>query len=191
MRFNVTRLREDFRGFSKDDILYAMAYLGSEGMRVYSCLAQIRLTQELGGTFVGDKVHGWDIELGEHRIELKTTVSPRKSGNGKCWTVGMRSFVKTKEWTHLIHFTPQIFSDHFTEDKYILFESEDLDNMIKYSYCSGAKRSNNFFEWSTNLYNLEDFPKRIRKKDVEKWEFLRSRIKTKDEILEYFRQKNI
>lgn len=166
--YNLTSLREHTKGVDFPKILER---LGSEGMIILNMINQDKIAGALGGKFVGDKINGWDIEVDNHKIELKCNTT---LGNG--WSKGLNiaSWQQKQGWTHLIHYLPAAFTDIIEEDMFILFEWKDRDKMIKWSNNSGH------LCWSSAIYmsewNSQNGPYK------EKLEWIQSNMFTLEEL---------
>ena len=166
--YNLTNLRKHTKGIDWPKLIYS---LGREGMNALNVANQVIVADALGGKFVGDKIDDWDIEVDNHKIELKCNTT---LGDG--WSKGLNiaNWQQKQGWTHLIHYLPAVFTDIIEEDMFILFEWKDRDKMIKWSNNSGH------LCWSSAIYMSEWEPQNGPYK--EKLEWIKSNMVTLEKL---------
>lgn len=169
--YSLDTLNAHFNGVTIDDFITAIHSLGKEGRNMLNVVNQITLANKLKGIFVGDRVDDWDIEVGDHKIELKGTTTVAQATWAK--KVGFGSWTHKQGWTHLIHYLPASFVDFIEEDKYVLFTWDDRDQMLE--FCD----NNGNLNFSSSIYLKGYVPKY---KNKEKMLFLQERIHTLEEI---------
>ena len=162
-------------GWTRKDFIEYLFELGKEGKIFLGNLAQITLSRELQGKFVGDVQDNWDIEVGDYKVELKCSYSVNK----ETWAplVRLTSWAQKSGWTHLVHKLPSSFTDLIDEDKYVVFTPEDIPNLKKYATKNGDVL------WSANLYQSWHTTEYRNK---EKQDFIKSRIYNLAELKELF-----
>ena len=173
--YNLTNLRKHTKGIDWPKLIYS---LGREGMNALNVANQVIVADALGGKFVGDKIDDWDIEVDNHKIELKCNTT---LGNG--WSKGlmMGNWQQKQGWTHIVHYLPSSMNDVIKEDMFILFEWKDRDQMIKWSNRSGA------LCWSSAIYMTNWRPKNGPYK--EKLEWIKNRMLNFQELKEKLSEK--
>lgn len=142
--WNKEAIKEHLSEFTKEQLVQVILSLGSEGKNVLNILNQIKLAQELGGEFVGDKIDDYDIVVRDWLLELKCTTNQAMDLGS---TVGFGSFLQKEKYDLLIHYLPKSFNKYLDEDKFVVFSKEDLPMMKEYSSKSGSLR------WTAKLYS--------------------------------------
>jgi len=173
--FSLETLTEHFKDLSTEHFINAIYALGSEGKNLLNVLNQVKLAKALNGKFVGDTVDDWDIQVGEHKIELKGNTSVAQRSWAK--RVGFGSWIQKKGWTHFVHYLPSSFVDFLDEDKYIVFTWADRKKMLEYADSNGN------INFSSSIYIEGHVPNRRNK---EKMLFLQQRIHNLEELKKVF-----
>ena len=175
--YNEASIRSHTEGLDWPKLIYS---LGKEGKTTMNVANQVIVANALGGKFVGDKINGWDIEVDNHKIELKCNTT---LGNG--WSKGLNiaNWQQKQGWTHLIHYLPTAFNDISNEDMFIIFEWNDRNQMIKWSNNSGS------LCWSSAIYTPGWIP--VNGKYKEKLEWIQSKMVTLKELQANFSEKKL